>query len=151
MEQQDLFMSEEELRKYKIKKLFANIGIYTFLVLCALFILIPFYWMIATALRSTNELAKTRIGFFPEEFQWSNFKNAIIYAAKGGEGINFLRLYFNTILVGALTTIGTLVTTVLASFAFARLNFKGKDLLFSLFLATMMKFLLFQTIQQFLL
>ena len=52
--------------------------------------------------------------------------------------VNFFRLYSNTIIVGLLTTIGTLVTTILAAFAFARLNFKGKEVLFSILLATMM-------------
>ena len=47
-------------------------------------------------------------------------------------------MYFNTIFVGICTTGGTLITTVLAAFAFARLNFKGKEVLFSILLATMM-------------
>ena len=49
---QELMLSEEELRKYKIKKTAANIGIYAFLVIFALFVIIPFYWMFVTALRS---------------------------------------------------------------------------------------------------
>ena len=52
--------------------------------------------------------------------------------------VNFFKLYSNTILVGLLTTVGTLGTTILAAFAFARLNFKGKEVLFSILLATMM-------------
>ena len=132
----ELFMSEEQIRRYKIKKLFINIGIYTFLVLVALFIIIPFYWMVATALRTTQEIGSSTITFFPADPQWGNFAGAIQYAAD--RGYNFMRFYFNTILVGLLSTIGTMVTTVLASFAFARLKFKGKNFIFSLFLATMM-------------
>ena len=134
--ERELFMSEEEIRRYKIKKTFASIGIYTFLILIALYIIIPFYWMIATALRSTNELAQVQVSFFPQEWLWSNFGGAFLYAMN--RGASFLRFYWNTILVGILTTTGTMITTVLASFAFARLRFKGKEVLFSLFLATMM-------------
>lgn len=136
MHERELFMSEEEIRRYKIKKTFASIGIYTFLILIALYIIIPFYWMIATALRSTNELAQVQVSFFPQEWLWSNFGGAFLYAMN--RGASFLRFYWNTILVGILTTTGTMITTVLASFAFARLRFKGKEVLFSLFLATMM-------------
>ncbi len=133
---QELMLSEEELRKYKIKKTFQNVGVYAFLVVIALFIVIPFYWMFATALRSETELQATQISFFPKEWLFSNFGDAIKYAAN--KNVNFFRLYFNTITVGLLTTTGTIVTTVLAAFAFARLNFKGKEVLFSLLLATMM-------------
>ena len=133
---QELMLSEEELRKYKIKKTIQNVGIYAFLVIIALFIIIPFYWMFATALRSEAELQATQISFFPKEWLFSNFKEAIMYAAR--KEVNFFKLYSNTILVGFLTTFGTLLTTILAAFAFARLNFKGKEVLFSILLATMM-------------
>ena len=133
---QELIISEEELRKFKIKRTIGNILIYTFLVIFALFIIIPFYWMFATALRTTEELNDTVISFFPKQWVFENFKGAIEYASN--KGANFFRFYLNTILVGLLTTTGTLITTVLAAFAFARLNFKGKEALFSLLLATMM-------------
>ena len=107
---QELMLSEEELRKYKIKKTIGNVGIYVFLVIFALFIIIPFYWM------------------------FSNFKAAIDMA----EVSVFVSFYYNTIIVGFFTTLGTMITTILAAFAFARLNFKGKEVIFSILLATMM-------------
>lgn len=133
---QELMIREEDLRKFKIKRTLGNIGIYTFLVIFAIFIIIPFYWMFATALRTEAELQSTSISFFPKEWLFSNFNSAIEYAAN--RGANFFKFYFNTIFVGLLTTAGTMITTILSAFAFARLNFKGKDALFSLFLATMM-------------
>ena len=133
---QELMIREEDLRKFKIKRTLGNIGIYTFLVIFAIFIIIPFYWMFATALRTEAELQSTSVSFFPKEWLFSNFNSAIEYAAN--RGANFFKFYFNTILVGLLTTAGTMITTILSAFAFARLNFKGKDALFSLFLATMM-------------
>lgn len=133
---QELMLSEEELRKFKIKKTIQNVVVYAFLVIVALFIIIPFYWMFATALRSEAELQATKVSFFPKEWLFSNFKEAIDYASN--KNVDFFRLYLNTIIVGLLTTTGTLVTTVLAAFAFARLNFKGKEVIFSILLATMM-------------
>ncbi|HHU55854.1 MAG TPA: carbohydrate ABC transporter permease [Acholeplasmataceae bacterium] len=134
--QQELYMTEEQLRRYRIKKIFSQIGIYLFLVLIALFIVIPFYWMIATALRSTNELGFVKISFFPKEWHWENFPGALSYAAE--RSANFFRFYLNTIIVGAATTTFSMVSIVFAAFAFSRLNFRGRDALFSLFLATMM-------------
>lgn len=133
---QELILTEEELRKFKIKKTLQNVLIYVFLVIVALFIIIPFYWMFATALRSEAELQATKVSFFPKEWLFSNFKGAIDYAAN--RDVDFFRFYANTIIVGLLTTAGTLITTVLAAFAFARLNFKGKEVIFSILLATMM-------------
>ncbi|MBQ9731106.1 MAG: carbohydrate ABC transporter permease [Bacilli bacterium] len=54
------------------------------------------------------------------------------------EQFDFITYLRNTVIVGVLSTLGTLITTIFAAFAFARLNFKGKDFLFSIFLGTMM-------------
>ena len=131
---QELMISEEELRKYKIKKTLTNVGIYTFLVVFALFVILPFYWMIATSLRDSLELESTKISFFPKYWKFSNYAAAV---KEAGVTI-FIGLFKNTLIVGFLTTAGTMVTTVLAAFAFARLNFKGKEVIFSILLATMM-------------
>jgi multiple sugar transport system permease protein len=131
---QELMISEEELRKYKIKKTLTNVGIYTFLVVFALFVILPFYWMIATSLRDSLELESTKISFFPKYWKFSNYAEAVKTA-----GVTiFIGLFKNTLIVGFLTTAGTMVTTVLAAFAFARLNFRGEDLVFTLFLSLMM-------------
>jgi ABC-type glycerol-3-phosphate transport system permease component len=107
---------------------------YSFLTLIALFIFIPFYWMVITALKTNQELTEALnprffIGF--SEMQWVNFKVALTR-------FDFWQYISNTIFVGIMTTIGTLITTVLAAFAFSRLDFKGKDFIFSLLLMTMM-------------
>lgn len=134
--QEELFMTEEEMRKYKVKQLFVKIGVYTFLVIIALFIVVPFYWMVATALRDTNELGKTSISFFPEVWHWENFPGAFEFAAE--RNANFFRFYLNTIIVGAATTMLSMISVTFAAFAFSRLRFKGRDALFSIFIATMM-------------
>lgn len=138
----DLYLSEKELKKYKIKKTVMSILIYTFLTLVALYILLPFYWMFATALKSPEELIG-EITFFPKKLRFENFKTAFTFSKIYIESLDkefpgFLVFYGNTVLVAILTTIGTMVTTTLAAFAFARLNFFGRDTIFALLLATMM-------------
>jgi multiple sugar transport system permease protein len=69
--------------------------------------------------------------FFPHEIHWQNYTNAFRKANMG-------RLFMNTVYVGVMSTLLSLIITILAAFAFARLEFKGKNTLFALLLATMM-------------
>ncbi len=138
MDRELYFASPEELKAFKRKKLFSNIGLYVFLSFLAIFMLIPFYWMLATAFKSDTiiELEQTTgvLYLFPPELTFVNFLRVFGAASE----VNFARYYLNTIFVAVVTMVMTVVTTVLASFAFARLNFKLKDPLFSILLATMM-------------
>jgi multiple sugar transport system permease protein len=138
MERELYFATPQELKAFKRKKLLNNIGLYIFLTILAIFILIPFYWMLATAFKSDQliELEQTtgQFYFFPPEITLLNFFRVFGAASE----VNFARYYLNTIFVAVVTMVMTVVTTVLASFAFARLNFKLKDPLFSILLATMM-------------
>ena len=112
-------------------KIIWTILVYIFLVFMAFIILFPFYWMIITSLKSTTEIRQEVQTFFPTHVLWSNY-------IKVFDSFDFLTYVGNTLIVGTLSTLGTLITTIFAAFAFARLNFKGKDLIFSIFLGTMM-------------
>ena len=104
--------------------------------------------MLITSLKTNSEI-RDQITFFPQTIQWANYK-ILFQGLKAGaefEGsqvvsrtdpFNFLTYMKNTLIVCVLSTLGTLITTILAAFAFSRLNFKGKDLVFTIFLATMM-------------
>ena len=104
---------------------------YAFLILVAIVVLFPFYWMIISSLKSVEEYRLTIPTFWPKNPLWSN------YAAAFEVG-NLGTLFKNTVIVGIVSTILSLVITVLSAFAFARLEFKGKNLLFAGLLATMM-------------
>lgn len=104
---------------------------YLFLIIVAIGVLFPFYWMIISSLKSMEEYRLTIPTFWPQHPMWSN------YAAAFSTG-NLGTLFKNTVLVGIVSTILSLVITVLSAFAFARLEFKGKNLLFGALLATMM-------------
>lgn len=147
------FANEAQAKKYKRIRIIKLVIIYAFLVLGALFTLLPFYWMIATSLKTAGEVIKTPTNFFPENPITTGFigfledpnnpnsfiqGNYIEVLTKNYNGLTLLRTIGNTILVGTLTTVGTVTTTVLAAFAFSRLEFKGRDAIFGLLLATMM-------------
>ena len=114
-----------------VKKIISNILIYTFLIAIAIIVLFPFYWMIISSLKSLDEYKLSTPTLFPEKIMFVNYVRAF---SKGNLGT----LFINTVYVGVVSTIFSLVITVLSAFAFARLEFKGKDTLFALLLATMM-------------
>lgn len=115
----------------KIWNIVANVLRYAFLIAVAIAVLFPFYWMIISSLKTYDEYRWTIPSFWPTEVMWSN------YAAAFELG-NLGTLFKNTVLVGVVSTILSLIITILSAFAFARLEFKGKNILFAGLLATMM-------------
>ena len=131
----ELYLSPEEVKKYKRKLVFNQTLMYIFLTLVAIFIIFPFLYMITTSFKSEAEIVADEFIFFPKEFMWENYLSVLRI---GDKGYSVLTMYKSTIIVSIFTTIGTVVTTVFAAFAFSRLNFKGRETIFSLLLATMM-------------
>ena len=119
------------MKNLSMKNIIMTICKYLILVLGAAFTLLPFVWMICSALKTPAEIVKIPPALFPEKPMFSNFIEAWNAAP-------FARYFMNTVIITILTTIGVVITTVLSAFAFARLNFFGKKLVFSLFLATLM-------------
>ena len=123
--------TETKERVSKIGRITSLIFIYIFLIFVAILVIFPFYWMLITSLKTGAEIQSLQPTFWPEIIRWENYSDAL-------HRLDFGTLLGNTIFVGIVETIGTLLTTIFAAFAFARLEFKGKDALFSLLLATMM-------------
>ena len=115
----------------RIIKIAVMIAVYAFLMLMALIVLFPFYWMIASSLKSLAEYRMSVPTFIPRSWMFSNYIDAFTTASLG-------RLFANTLYVGVVSTILSLIITVLSAFAFARLEFKGKNAMFAALLATMM-------------
>ena len=115
----------------KIFKILGKTGTYAFLLIMALIVLFPFYWMIISSLKTLAEYRQAVPTFWPRQIMWSNYAEAFEKASLG-------ELFMNTLYVGLVSTILSLVITVLSAFAFARLEFKGKETLFGALLATMM-------------
>jgi multiple sugar transport system permease protein len=109
-----------------------NVIIYALLSIWAIIVLFPFYWMILTSIKSyssyNSEYVPKLIALSPTVENYVTAFTAVPLA----------KYFFNTIVFTVVTTGMMLVVVVLSAFAFARLDFKGKDLLFSLFLSLMM-------------
>ena len=106
-------------------------GTYLFLGIMALIVLFPFYWMIISSLKDLEEYRQNIPTFWPKVIHFSNYAEAFTEASLG-------QLFLNTAYVGIVSTLLSLVITVLSAFAFARLEFKGKDVMFGALMATMM-------------
>lgn len=122
----------EKIKKAeKVGHVFSTIITYLFILALALVVVFPFYWMIITSLKEYNEIIATQQTFFPTIVMWSNY----VYVF---QRFDFTTYMFNTIVVAIFSTLGTLITTIFAAFAFARLKFKGREAVFMIFLMTMM-------------
>ena len=128
MQEQDI---DKVAARQKTVKIITKVLLYTFLIAMALIVLFPFYWMIISSLKTFDEYSEPIPTFIPEILDFANYKEAF----KVG---NLARLFLNTTYVGIVSTLLSLVITILSAFAFARLEFKGKNALFAALLATMM-------------
>ncbi len=115
----------------KSVQILVKVGTYLFLGIMALIVLFPFYWMIISSLKTLPEYRQAIPTFWPKTIVWGNYVEAFTTANLG-------QLFLNTAYVGVVSTVLSLVITVLSAFAFARLEFKGKEAMFGLMLATMM-------------
>lgn len=115
-----------------MKKLL-KVLIYVLLSVGALIMLFPFFWMITGSLKTYGEIVANPPVWIPVSFKWENFYEVLTMKS------NPFGIYFiNSTIVAVANTVLTLLTTILAAFAFSRLEFKGRDKLFSLLLSTMM-------------
>lgn len=114
------------------KKSMTTIVIHIILLIASITMLVPFTWMILTSLKSVTE--STSVDPFvilPSVWRIDAFKKVI-------NNMDFLRLYLNTLLMIAGRVLAAVLTATLAGYAFGRLNFKGKNITFSLVLFQMM-------------
>lgn len=119
-------MNQLKLVKYSKRSL-----VYALLVLATIIMLFPFYWMITGSLKTYSEIIANPVVWFPSKFNWSNYVEALAIAP-------FDVFFKNTVYVSFMNSAITLMTTILAAFAFAILDFRGKKVIFTLMLATLM-------------
>src|SRR4051794_19256161 len=105
--------------------------IHVALVLGAVVTVFPFYWMLATSLKSNTEALAAPPTFWPHEWHPENYATAWTAAPFG-------RYFFNTGIVAVCWVAGVLVVSSLAAYAFARMQFFGKNAVFAVMLATLM-------------
>lgn len=114
------------------KKALSNAGTYIFLSVWAIIVLFPFYWMLLTSIKSYSSYNLEYVPkFYATNPTFQNYLDAFT-------SVNLARYFLNTFVFTVVTTAIMLIITVLSAFAFAWLNFKGKNVTFALFLALMM-------------
>ncbi|OGU77693.1 MAG: hypothetical protein A2V93_12605 [Ignavibacteria bacterium RBG_16_34_14] len=102
-----------------------------FIYILAFITIAPFIWMFLTSVKDMADIYVYPPQWLPSVFHFDNY-------IKVFEAAPFARYYMNSFFVAAVVTLGQLITCSLAAYAFARLNFKGRNTLFLLFLGTMM-------------
>ncbi|MBC5635311.1 carbohydrate ABC transporter permease [Ornithinibacillus sp. BX22] len=105
--------------------------IYLILILGSFLMLLPFIWMLSTSLKTSGEVTAMPPVWIPDDPKWENYQDAWAIAP-------FLRYTMNSLIVTVLSTLGEVLTTILAAYAFSRINFWGRDVVFAVLLGTMM-------------
>ncbi len=117
------------------RTLFATAVSYSILVVGALMMSGPFMWMITTSLSHRGDVFAQKahwwLSFVPTSFVWQNYIQA-------WNVVPFARFFLNSVIAAGLTTLGQVVTSAMAGYAFSRLSFAGRDKIFLAYLATMM-------------
>ncbi len=113
-------------------KRWIDIAIIATMALLAIGMLLPFLWLFSMSFRPVSEAYRLPPSFFPDSFDLSNYQ-AVLESR-----VPFLRIYGNSLLIALIVTVSQLVTCTLAAFAFARLNFRGRDALFFILLVGLM-------------
>jgi multiple sugar transport system permease protein len=127
-------LSTEQLRQRKRNRLAIRLtASHIILIVFAMMFFIPFLWLVITSLKTSEQVFTEPPIWIPDPLVWSNYVTALTMPA-----FPFLRLLKNTLFYVISTTIGTLISSTIVAYAFARLRFKGRDVLFVITLSTMM-------------
>lgn len=124
-----LLNPQKEIKENHAGRILGKALLYIILLFGAVVFIFPFFWMISNSLMTLGETITRQL--VPKVPQWINYKEA-------WEQANFSKYFLNSVLVTLGTLTGLLFTSILAGYAFGRIEFKGKNILFGLFLATMM-------------
>lgn len=105
--------------------------VYLLLLVGGLLLMVPFFWMLSTSFKSVDEVQTWPITWIPRQFLWRNYSQVF-------EKTPFARYILNSMVIASGGIIGTVISSALAGYGFARLRFPGRDKLFFLNLTTLM-------------
>ena len=120
------------------RSVFAKVIVYCVLAALSLLFLMPLGWTISTSLKPAAKTMELPPRWLPEEFVWGNYLEAITYRSEELGYIPMLRYARNTLYLAVLSVTGTVISNALLAYGFARIRWRGRDVLFALTLATMM-------------
>ena len=112
-----------------LKRTSKHVGVRIFLIGISLLYLVPFYWMLNTALKSNAELAMVPPTLLPSSWEWGNFATALTT-------IPFLHYFLNTVIYTTLVVIGAVCSNLIVAYGFSCIEWPGRDLVFYLVLIT---------------
>lgn len=112
--------------------------IYGLLILCATIVLIPFLWMISTSLKTQDQLFTGRVNFIPAPIAPENYVDVWQKLSSIKPGMTFLRILSNTLFITILAMFGEIFSASLVAYGFARFQWRGRNTLFAVMLATVM-------------
>ena len=130
------FDVQRELKRQKTQRVVKNVFVYIFLTICALLAFLPFYWMVMSSVKTEAEYRREVPTFFPHTFMFKNYASVLNQADSTGS--SFWQILINTLVVGLVSTTLGVIVTIITAYALARMNFKGKNILFAVMLGTMM-------------
>lgn len=145
------------MKKFQLKP--ARIGAWIFLGFMLFISLFPVFWMLRTALSPNANIFSSNLVLFPQGMSFNNFKRILGFStleeaqAMGGSGasLNFLLYLWNSIKFTGVIVIGTVVTAVCSGYALARLNFRGRNMIFYILMSGLLVPSMFATIPNFIL
>jgi multiple sugar transport system permease protein len=117
----------------QMQRLAGQMAKHALLIAVSIVFLVPFYWMLTSALKDNNQIFAFEPQWWPNPVHWENFATAVDFP-----GFPYLRLLGNSIFYAGAVTIGTVFSCASVAYGFARLRFPGRDLLFGITLATLM-------------
>lgn len=110
---------------------FRRLILYAVLIGLALFFLFPLAWMAGTSLKTIEEVQKPQLSLMPENFQWENYEKLF-------DDSRFYRAYANSVFIVSVVLFGTVSSVSLVAFAFSRLEWRGRNIVFALMMGTLM-------------
>ena len=119
---------EDKLKRGKRSAVLRHI----FLILTSLIMVYPLIWMVASSLKPDNQIFGD-LGLWPSEFRWENY-----YNGWNAMAVSFTKFFLNSTFVTVLSVIGNVISCSFAAYAFARLEFTGKNIWFALMMMTLM-------------
>jgi multiple sugar transport system permease protein len=114
------------------RRLIGRVLQYTLLTVAAAVMVVPFYWMVISSLKTNAEIFAQPIQWWPNPIRWENYRTAWSYP-----GFDFLRLLWNSLYYSGLVTIGTVISSALVGYGLALFRFPGRSALFSITIATL--------------
>lgn len=122
-----------KLRRTTKRKIIETVIITVIVMIAAILCIFPFYWMILNSIKNPDLINQGSSAIFTTDLTWDNFRAVFSY----GDGLLW-RAYLNSLIIAVISTVGTLFTSSLAAFAFAKIRFKGSKPIYGLFIATLM-------------